>query len=228
MKQTNPNRKVSPFVVIVLVSCVAHVGAAVLLPSDFFKTPENNIKPEQLVRIEIVEPPPIVPPVIEPPLPQPPEPEPPKAEEPPPLEPQPISEPIPDPPQLVEPVPPQPPVAPPVVESQPSIAPEPTPQPDPAPAAVLVRARPDYLTNPPPRYPRIARERGWEGTVILRIEVLPDGAVGAIEVAQSSSHRALDDAAVEAARRWRFIPARLGSESVRSFVEVPVTYRLTD
>jgi protein TonB len=227
MKRTNPKRKVSPFVVIVLASCVAHVGAAVLLPADFFKTPDQDAKLEQLVRVEIVEPPPPeLPPVVE--EQPPPEPEPPKMEEPPPVEPQPITEPIRDPPQVVEPTPPQPPVPTPLVEAPPSIAPEPTPQPDPAPAAVLVRARPDYLTNPPPRYPRIARERGWEGTVILRIEVLPDGAVGSVEVAQSSNHRALDDAAVEAARRWRFIPARLGNESVRSFVEVPVTYRLTD
>jgi protein TonB len=226
MNHPNPDQKISPFVVLLLASCAAHVGAAVLLPADFYKAPERAIKPEQVVQVEIVQPPPPEPPpvVAEPTPPASiPEPEPPRVEEPTPVvEPQPSLEPLPEPP------PPPPPVSPPVVENHSQPAPEPTALPDPAPAAVLVRARPDYLNNPPPRYPRTARERGWEGTTLLRIEVLPDGTVGSIEVVQSSNHRLLDETSVEAARRWRFVPARLGGKTVRCFVEVPVTYRLTD
>jgi protein TonB len=225
MKLPSHNRKISPFFALVLASCAAHVGAAVLLPSHFFKSAEHSVQTEQIIQIEIVEPPPPeLPPVVEEPPPPPER----KTEQPPAVEPQPVTEPLPESPQVVEPPPPQPPVAAPIVETQPQIAPEPSAPPDPAPAAVLVRARPDYLNNPPPRYPRLARERGWEGTVLLRIEVLPDGTVGAIEVARSSNHRILDETAADAARRWRFTPARLGDETVRSFVEVPVTFRLID
>jgi len=37
------------------------------------------------------------------------------------------------------------------------------------PAQVLREARPMYRTNPSPHYPRLARKRGYEGTVVLEV-----------------------------------------------------------
>jgi len=90
----------------------------------------------------------------------------------------------------------------------------------------VVRARPDYAQCSPPQYPKIARQRGWQGVVILWVEVLPDGSVGALGIVNSSGHRALDDASVEAVQGWKFLPARVGGTPLRSRVEVPVSFHL--
>ncbi|MFO0931567.1 MAG: TonB family protein [Planctomycetota bacterium] len=52
----------------------------------------------------------------------------------------------------------------------------------------------------------------------LRIEVDEVGAVRAVAVAASSGHPSLDAAAVDAARGWRFTPARRGGVPVASAV----------
>ena len=51
------------------------------------------------------------------------------------------------------------------------------------------------------RYPLAARRRGLSGTVNVEIVIRPDGMIGAVAVADSSSHAVLDDAAVETIRR---------------------------
>jgi TonB family protein len=62
-----------------------------------------------------------------------------------------------------------------------------------------------YLaSNEPPEYPYLARRLRQQGTVCLRIEVLPNGSVGSVSVLKSSGYPALDDAARRAAGKWRF------------------------
>jgi protein TonB len=90
------------------------------------------------------------------------------------------------------------------------------------------RARPDHGRNPPPVYPRLLREQGIEGTVLVRAAVGPDGMAQAVELAASSGHRLLDQAALRAVQRWRFIPARLNDTPVASVVEFPVSFQLKD
>lgn len=106
--------------------------------------------------------------------------------------------------------------------------PNPTPAAAPSPETVRTPPRWDaaYLDNPPPRYPVVARQLGWEGTVILRVEVLDSGRAGHIQLAHSSGYDSLDQAAVNAVRQWRFVPARVGGQAVNEWVEVPVAYRL--
>jgi len=67
---------------------------------------------------------------------------------------------------------------------------------------------PRLLGKPHLEYPAIARERGWEGTVTLRIELLKNGRVGEVEVTKSSGHPSLDASALESVKRWRHQPAR--------------------
>lgn len=82
------------------------------------------------------------------------------------------------------------------------------------------------LGNPPPRYPAVARRRGYEGRVVLRVVVDANGAVEAIEVAESSGHRILDRAALRTVRAWRFVPARRDGAPVAASVAVPVRFTL--
>jgi TonB family protein len=80
--------------------------------------------------------------------------------------------------------------------------------------------------NRPPRYPPALRRR-IEGTVLLKVEVRPTGDTGAVDVARSSGHRNLDDAAVEAVRKWRFRPATDAAGAVvqtSSVVTLPVEF----
>jgi TonB family protein len=77
-----------------------------------------------------------------------------------------------------------------------------------------------------PDYPRTAQEAGWEGTVMLRVEVLPDGNAGSVSVQRTSGHAILDDAALTAVQRWRFRPAMDGNFPIRSVVNLPVKFDL--
>jgi TonB family protein len=87
-------------------------------------------------------------------------------------------------------------------------------------------ARPSYAENPKPIYPQEAREKGCEGEVILRVEVLSNGRVGQIEVRKSSGHELLDRSALTTVKQWRFIPATKGDMAIPLWVNVPIKFQL--
>jgi protein TonB len=87
---------------------------------------------------------------------------------------------------------------------------------------------PAYLRNPLPPYPRLARERRWEGTTILQVVVFDDGSDGQVEIIKSSGHEILDEAAVTTVRRWKFLPARSGNTPVRSLIQIPIRFQMAD
>ncbi|XBS69716.1 energy transducer TonB [Acerihabitans sp. KWT182] len=95
-----------------------------------------------------------------------------------------------------------------------------------APAATQPVFDAAYLNNPPPDYPRLARRMHQQGTVMLNVLVTVNGAAGEVDIAQSSGSDVLDDAARQAVKRWRFIPAKRGAETVAGWVRVPVVFRL--
>lgn len=90
-----------------------------------------------------------------------------------------------------------------------------------------VAAQPDYLRNPPPTYPWVARRNGWEGTTVVRVDVMTNGAPAQVALVESSGYSVLDEAALAAVRQWKFRPARLGTLPVQSQVDVPVRFRLS-
>jgi periplasmic protein TonB len=77
-----------------------------------------------------------------------------------------------------------------------------------------------------PSYPTSARRSGVQGTTLLGVFVAADGHVGDVVIKQSAGHPDLDAAAADAVRRWRFEPARRGSEPVGMWVLLPVEFRL--
>lgn len=85
-----------------------------------------------------------------------------------------------------------------------------------------------YLRNPPPRYPIAARRNGEQGTVTLRVLVDREGLPASVAIEKTSGFAPLDNAAREAVRAWRFVPARRGSQAVEAWVLVPVVFRLED
>ena len=94
------------------------------------------------------------------------------------------------------------------------------------PESEIVFAQPRYSENPKPLYPQEARKKGYEGEILLRVEVLSNGRVGAIEVRRSSGHEVLDRSAITAMKQWRFVPAKKGETQVSVWVNIPVTFQL--
>ncbi len=115
----------------------------------------------------------------------------------------------------------------PVDTSPPTAAPAP-PAPAPAKPAPLTPASANaaYLKNPAPDYPQLAQRRGWEGRVTLRVEVLPSGSPGQVQVQTSSGRQVLDEAALAAVKRWRFVPAKQGEVAQVGWVSVPIDFTL--
>lgn len=85
----------------------------------------------------------------------------------------------------------------------------------------------EYLDNPAPIYPPAARRLREQGRVLLLVEVAPDGLPRQVNLASSSGSPRLDEAALDAVRRWRFVPARKGSTAVPAQVLVPIVFGLT-
>jgi protein TonB len=76
-----------------------------------------------------------------------------------------------------------------------------------------------------PPYPSAARRLGVQGTTVLHVLVASTGQVAQVVVKQSAGHPDLDQAATDAVRRWRFEPARRGTEPVEMWVQLPFEFR---
>ena len=85
-----------------------------------------------------------------------------------------------------------------------------------------------YLNNPRTAYPLLAIRQGAQGQVLLLVEVLTDGRAGRIELEKSSGHAALDAAAINAVRAWRFTPARKDGLLAAQTVSIPIQFNLKD
>ncbi len=92
--------------------------------------------------------------------------------------------------------------------------------------AVPTAALPRYRDNARPAYPLAARLRGYEGMVLLSVDVSADGRVDGLTVKRSSGHDVLDRSALEAVRTWTFEPARRMGRPIRMRVDIPVKFVL--
>jgi TonB family protein len=75
-------------------------------------------------------------------------------------------------------------------------------------------------------YPRLARERGWQGLSTVRVEIGPDGLLKAVTVTRSSGFSVLDDRAVSKIREIKLpnIPDELRERAFS--VDVPFRFSL--
>ena len=96
----------------------------------------------------------------------------------------------------------------------------------PAPEYVLYLARLRQRIQETLHYPFAARRRELAGTVQLEILVLPTGAIGSASLLRSSSHRILDEAALDAVRSLAPIPFPDGLMPRTLRVRLPVVFEL--
>jgi protein TonB len=85
---------------------------------------------------------------------------------------------------------------------------------------------PRFAGNRPPNYPLLAQQRGWEGTVLLALQIDERGNVTEATVARSSGYDVLDAEAVAAVREWRGEPATRNGAAVATKETLPVRFRL--
>lgn len=79
------------------------------------------------------------------------------------------------------------------------------------------------------RYPSLARERGWEGTVELTVVVLPRHPSPVLQLSRSSGFTPLDEQALEMmSRAARRLPVPEALQSVRARFVVPIRFQLGD
>ncbi len=83
-----------------------------------------------------------------------------------------------------------------------------------------------YLNNPAPEYPSLSRRKGEEGRVLMKVLVSADGASEDVQIEKSSGSDRLDNAAVSAVKRWRFIPAKKNNQPLSAYVLVPMKFSL--
>ena len=83
-----------------------------------------------------------------------------------------------------------------------------------------------FRGNQPPVYPVIARRRGEQGTVILRVLITPDGRASDVELVRGSGSVHLDRSAIETIRQWRFVPAIKGGRPAAAWYEWRWEFRL--
>ena len=127
-------------------------------------------------------------------------------------------EPAPEPPSLTAETPAPAAVAAPATREIPPPAPLPLAAPTPPAAVIDPRFDAAYLDNPAPVYPALSRRLGEEGRVTLRVYVEAGGRANQVQIKTSSGSARLDQAAQEAVSRWKFIPARRGTEAVGAWV----------
>ncbi len=80
-------------------------------------------------------------------------------------------------------------------------------------------------TDHPP-YPRRAREKGWEGVVLLHLNIDKQGNVVGAAVKESSGHGMLDNQALQTIQHWKFQPAKNGNFPVPAVVNLPIKFDL--
>jgi protein TonB len=92
--------------------------------------------------------------------------------------------------------------------------------PDRAPAIIAA-------TRTTPPYPVIARRVGWEGSVMLRLTVSPQGRVARADVVTSSGHSELDRTAQDwVMAHWRYRPAIKDGAAIEAQVLTKILFSL--
>lgn len=84
-----------------------------------------------------------------------------------------------------------------------------------------------YLNNPAPTYPPLSRRYGEQGRVLLKVLVAENGLAESVQLDSSSGYEKLDRAAIEAVKKWSFIPAKRSNQPISAYVLVPVKFSLS-
>lgn len=85
---------------------------------------------------------------------------------------------------------------------------------------------PRPTSKPPPRYPRELLQKKQGGRVIILVTVSERGVVTNTSVKESSGFAAMDQAALNAAKRWKFKPGIKGGRKAVMTAKIPFNFRI--
>ncbi len=83
------------------------------------------------------------------------------------------------------------------------------------------------FANPLPKYPLVARKRGHEGQVMVRVHVSEVGQIININLIKSSRWDDLDQMTLETLESWQFKPATRAGTPIAGSVDLTFTYQLS-
>jgi protein TonB len=86
--------------------------------------------------------------------------------------------------------------------------------------------KPEAISQVAPVYPASLRKARVEGVVALVFVLNEEGRVEDARV-ESSSHAEFEAPALEAIRKWRFRPGQKEGKSVKTFLRLPIRFRLS-
>lgn len=95
-----------------------------------------------------------------------------------------------------------------------------------APKIELPSSDADYLNNPKPPYPPLSKRMGEQGKVVVRTLIGTDGQAQEVQLALSSGFERLDQAALNAARRWRYVPGKRDGVPQAMWFNIPFNFQL--
>lgn len=88
-------------------------------------------------------------------------------------------------------------------------------------------SKPTFATKPSAvKYPRLAKRRGIEGTVLVEVQIAKDGHQVKQKLIKSSGANVLDNAALKAIKKWRFSPHIVDGIAIAHRVQIPVRFKL--
>lgn len=102
--------------------------------------------------------------------------------------------------------------------------PPPPPEEEPTVEFYALSEKPVEIKRVNPVYPELARRAGIEGRVVVKALINTKGDVE--EVAILKSHPLLDQAAIDAARQFKFKPGKQRDRYVKVWMSIPFTFEL--
>lgn len=84
--------------------------------------------------------------------------------------------------------------------------------------------KPEPVKRIPPVYPELARKAGIEGRVTVKVLIGTKGDVERVEIVKG--HPMLNDAAIEAAKQWKFKPGKQRDRLVKVWMNIPIDFKL--
>jgi TonB family protein len=85
---------------------------------------------------------------------------------------------------------------------------------------------PEPIIQVAPVYSAMARKAQIERTVVLEVDVYRDGSIGKITVKKPTPD-GLDEAAIDAVKKWKFQPGKSGGKAVDTTVIIPIEFTLS-
>jgi len=77
-----------------------------------------------------------------------------------------------------------------------------------------------------PQYPSSLKKQGKEGRVLIELVIDANGGIVSARVKSSSGYKAMDEAALKAAKKTKFKPASKGGKAVKAKVIYPISFKL--